>query len=129
MVKFGTLEYYKIYADALMKDADWMKGAFTSNILYVFSDVNGPDGTPKAFLLTFDSGKITVSETKASDINNKEIEFDQTATYAMHAQIAKGEANIQKAKLKLAMMKAMKHQKTMGRLNDVAKALSKDVEF
>ncbi len=128
MVKFGTLEYYQVHADVLNKDPDWIKGAFTSNLLYVFSDVLGADGQPKAFLLKFDKGKVTASEAKASDISSKEIEFAQTANYAMHVGIAKGEISVQKAKLKLSMIKIMKHQKTFMRILETAQTL-KDVEY
>ncbi len=128
MVKFGTLDYYKMYADAMNKDADWMKAALTTSFMYVFSDVLNADGTQKAFLMKFDNGKATASEAKASDLTSKEVEFGTTATYAMHAGIAKGEINAQKAKLKLNMMKAMKHQGSLKRMSVVSKEL-KDVEY
>ncbi len=121
LVKFGTIEYYKAYADALNKDADFGKGGITSSMMYIFTDVTGPDGQPKAFLLKFDSGKVAASEAKASDLS--QAEFGQTGTYALLASIAKGEVSSQKAKLKLNMMKAMKNQGTLKRLTEVSKAL------
>ncbi len=123
LVKFGTIEYYKMYADAMNKDEAFQKAALSTNFMYVFSDVLGPDGQPKAFLLTIENGKVTASEAKAADLGSKQTEFGTTATYAMHAGIAKGEINAQKAKLKLNMMKAMKHQKSLGRLSEVSKTL------
>ncbi len=128
MVKFGTLEYFKMHAEALSNDPEFNKSGFTSNMMIIFSDVLGPDGQPKAFLETFTNGKATASEAKASDLNNKEIEFGQTATYAIIAGIFKGELNSQKAKLKLNMMKAMKSQKSMRRITDIAKEF-KGVEY
>ena len=128
MVKFGTLEYYQQVADALNKNADWMKAALTTNFMYVYTDVFNADGTPKAFLIDIKEGKVTASEAKAADLSKKEIEFGSTATYAMQAGIAKGEINAQKAKLKLAMMKAMKHQGTLKIQAQVMKDM-KGVEY
>ena len=116
-------------ADWLNKDADWMKAALNTTFMYVYSDVNGPDGQPKAFLMKFDNGKATVTEAKAADLGNKDVEFGTTATYAMHAGIAKGEINPQKAKLKLNMMKAMKNQGALKRQSAAMQAISKETEF
>ncbi len=128
-LKFGTLEWYQKMADWLNNDQEWMKAALTTSFMYVYSDVVGPDGQPRAFLMKFDNGKGTVSEAKAADLSNKETEFGSTATYAMHAGIARGEINPQKAKLKLNMMKAMRNQKALGRQSEAMKAISKETEF
>ncbi len=126
MVKYGTLDYYKMQAEALNNDPEFSKSGFTSSLAFIFTDVLGPDGQPKAFALKFDKGKTTADEIKAADL--KEYEFGQTATYAILAGISKGELGAQKAKLKLNMMKAMKSQKTMGRIVEVSKNL-KGVEY
>lgn len=129
MVKFGTLEFYQKVADWLNKDPDWTKAALTTAFMFIYSDVNGSDGQPKAFMMKVDNGKCTASEAKAADLSNKEIEFGTTATYAMHAGISKGEINPQKAKLKLNMMKALKNQKILGRQSEAMKQISKETEF
>lgn len=74
--------------------------------------------------MKIDNGKVAVSEAKS----NTDTEFVGTATYAMHAGIAKGEINGQKAKLKLNMMKTMKYQKALYRLPVTSKEL-KNVEY
>ncbi len=126
MVKFGTLEYYQAYADALNKDADWMKAALTTSFMYIYTDVFNADGSQKTFSLKMDSGKVTASEAKAADL--KESKFGSTANYAMHVGIAKGEINAQKAKLKLDMMFAMKNQNNLKRMAVVQKEM-KGVEY
>ncbi len=127
MVKFGTLEYYKLWSDALNKDEEFTKSGISMTSLYIFTDVLNPDGSPKAFFIRTENGKNTeVREAKASELD--QVEFGRTATYAMHAGVAKGEINVQKSKLKLNMMKAMKNQKALGRLLVTSKEL-KDVEY
>lgn len=113
MVKFGTLDYYKLVADALSKDEVFSKSGFTTTFAYVFSDVLGADGKPKAFLLDIKNGQVTASEVNA----DAAVEFSSTGTYALLAGIAKGEINGQKAKMKLNMAKAIKHQAALKRLS------------
>lgn len=129
MVKFGTLDYYNAYADALSKDPEVQKATdLKTNFMYIFSDVPGPDGQPKAFILTIDGGKVTAAEAKASAVNAKETDFASTATYAMQVGMAKGEINPQKSKLKVNMMKAVKNRKILERIFVIQKEI-KDVEY
>lgn len=127
MVKFGTLDYYKQVADFLNKDEVFGKSGLTTTLMLVFSDVLNADGTPKAFLLTIDKGKVTASEVKSDE----KTEFSTTANYDTQASIAKGEINAVKAKgtkLKYNMMKAIKNRTTMERISTAYKEL-KDVEY
>lgn len=123
MVKFGTLDYYKLVADALSKDEAFSKSGFTTTFAYIFSDVLGVDGKPKTFLLDINNGQVTASEVKA-DVAT---EFSSTGTYALLAGIAKGEINGQKAKMKLNMAKAIKHQGALKRLSLLRDR--KDIEY
>lgn len=127
MVKFATVDYYKLWADALNKDEEFAKSGVSFTQMYIFTDVLNSDGTPKAFFIKIENGKvIEVKEANASEIDK--VEFANTANYAMHVAIAKGEVSAQKAKLKLNMMKAMKHQKALYRLPATSKEL-KGVEY
>jgi putative sterol carrier protein len=123
-LKFGTLEYYQALANALTKDEKVANSGLSTDMLMVFSDVLDADGTPKAFVMKFDNGKVTASDAKSTD----KAEFTTTATYAMLAGIAKGEINSQKAKLKLPMVKAMKYMKPLGRVQEIQKEM-KDVQY
>ncbi len=69
-MKFGTLEYWQAYAEAMNKDEAWMKAALTTSFMYIFTDVFNADGTPKAFLLKMENGKTTASEAKAADLKS-----------------------------------------------------------
>jgi hypothetical protein len=124
LVKFGTLDYYKLQADALNNDKEISKSGLTTTMLYVFSDVKTEAGTPKAFLLNINKGKVTASEAKSDEKS----EFSTTATYSMHVRIAKGEIDARKADVKYNIMKAMKHMKAFIRITDISKEL-KDVEY
>jgi len=123
LVKFGTLDYYKLFADAVNKDEEFGKSGLTTTMLRVFSDVKTEAGTSKAFLLKIDKGKVTASEAKADE----KTDFSCTAPYAIQVSIAKGENNGVKYS-KFNMMKAMKHMKTIQRMVATEKAL-KDVEY
>ncbi len=132
MVKFGTIEFYQKVADWLNNNADWKTKAasLSMNFMYVYSDVNGPDGQPKAFLFTITNGKITASVGKAADLSTKEIEFGSTGTYANLAGVAKGELDGQKVtKLKINMMKAIKNRSTLEIISSALKAISKETQF
>lgn len=124
MVKFGTLDYYNQFADAVNKDEVFVKAGVSTTMMFVFSDVLNADGAPKAFLFTIDKGKVIASEVKSDE----KAEFSTTCNYAMHAGIAKGEINSMKAKLKFNMMKALKIRGTLERISTTQKEL-KDVEY
>ena len=123
-MKFGTLDYYKLHADALNKDEEFGKSGLTTTMLFIFSDVKTEAGAPKAFLFKIDNGKVTASEAKSDE----KAEFSTTATYAMHVGIAKGEIDARKANAKFNIMKAMKNMKALQRVSSLAKEL-KDVEY
>jgi hypothetical protein len=125
-MKFGTLDYYKMYADVLNKDAEFQKNGskLTTTFLFVFEDLNNADGSPKAFLLDIVNGKVTAVEANAY----QKVDFSTTANYAMQASIAKGEIPATNAKTKFDMRKGIMNMKPLQRIGNLSKEL-KDVEY
>ncbi len=126
MVKFATLDYYKMYADVLNNDAEFLKtgSKLTTTFLFVYEDVNNADGSPKAFLLDIVNGKVTASEANAY----QKVDFSTAATYALQVGIAKGDIPATQAKTKFDMRKGMMNMKPLQRIGNVSKEL-KDVEY
>lgn len=125
MVKFGTLEYYKKWAEAINHDERVSKSDLTTTIIHVFTDVKNEDGTSKAFFMKFENGKVI--EVREA-LPNEKAEFMTSTTYNMFVGIAKGEINPQKANPKYNLVKAMRYMGVLSRIQDIAKEL-KDVEY
>lgn len=125
MVKFGTLEYYKKWAEAINRDEQVSKSGLSATVLNVFEDLKTAEGMEKAFFMKYEDGKVTdVREARPDE----EAEFVTRTTYSMFAGIAKGEVDPQQAKPKYSLMKALRHMGTWKRIQEIAKEM-KDVEY
>jgi len=125
MVKFGTLDFYKKWAEAINKDEKVSKSDLTTTILHVYTDVKDEKDAPKAFFMKIENGKVTdVREAKPDE----KAEFVISTTYNMWVGIAKGEINPQKANPKYNLVKALKYMGVLNRINEIPKEL-KDIEY
>ena len=125
MVKFGTLEYYKKWAETINRDEQVSKSGLSATVLNVFEDLKTPEGMEKAFFMKYEDGKVTEVREARPD---EEAEFVTRTTYSMFAGIAKGEVDPQQAKPKYSLMKALRHMGTWKRIQEIAKEM-KDVEY
>jgi hypothetical protein len=125
LVKYGTLDYFKRWAEAVNNDEKVTKSGMSTTVLNVFTDVKNDEGVPKAFLLKYENGTVTeVREAKPDE----KAEFVTSASYSMFVGIAKGEINPQKANPKYPLVKALKYMQTLNRIQEIAKEL-KDVQY
>jgi hypothetical protein len=125
-VKFGTLEYYKKLAEIINIDETISKSHIDTTVLIVFEDVKTAEGANKAFLIRFEDGKVAeVREAKPDE----DAEFTISATYSIHAGIAKGELDPLRAKIWYkSMMKAARSLPVLRRLGEILREM-KDVEY
>jgi len=125
-VKFGTLEYYKKLAEIINIDETISKSHIDTTVLIVFEDVKTAEGANKAFLIKFEDGKVAeVREAKPDE----DAEFTISATYSIHAGIAKGELDPLRAKIWYkSMMKAARSLPVLRRLGEILREM-KDVEY
>lgn len=127
MVRFGTLEYYKQFAELINKDEEVSKSGFSTTILYVFADQKTEEGVEKAFFFKLDEGKVTeVREAKPDE----KAEIVYTANYKILAGIASGEIDAmdaiksKAAKAKFPMIKLLRYKKTLDRIGKIAEGIS-----
>ena len=127
MVKFATLEYYRLMAEGINNDAVFSKSGLSTSMLYVLDDQKTDAGVEEAFLLNFENGKVTeVREAKPDD----EAEFVYRGKYSILAGMAKGQIDGQSAvlsgmiKAKYPMMKALMHRTTLVRLQEISKGMT-----
>lgn len=125
-MKFGTLEYYKKLAEIINIDETISKSHIDTTVLIVFEDVKTAEGANKAFLIRFEDGKVAeVREAKPDE----DAEFTISATYSIHAGIAKGELDPLRAKIWYkSMMKAARSLPVLRRLGEILREM-KDVEY
>lgn len=125
-MKFGTLEYYKKLAEIINIDETISKSHIDTTVLIVFEDVKTAEGANKAFLIKFEDGKVAeVREAKPDE----DAEFTISATYSIHAGIAKGELDPLRAKIWYkSMMKAARSLPVLRRLGEILREM-KDVEY
>ncbi|MFX0069122.1 MAG: hypothetical protein ACFE7S_08140 [Candidatus Hodarchaeota archaeon] len=114
MVKFGTLDYFKKYAEAVNKDEQMSKSGFSTTNLIVIEN-----GEEKAFFLNIEDGKITEVREGSPD---EKTEFGTRGKYDIWVKVIKGEIDAEVAtnkgmlKAKYKMLKALRNRKTLGRL-------------
>ncbi len=119
LVKFGTLEYYKRWADAINKDKTVSESGMTITTLNIFTDVG------KAFFMKYENGKVTEVREAKSDEN---ADFVTRTTYAMFKGIAKGDVDPQQTKPKFNIEKAMMYMEALGRIQEIAREME-DVQY
>lgn len=119
MVKFGTLEYYKQYAEAINKDQSVSESGMNIITLNNFTD------TGKSFLLKYENGKVTEVREAKPDEN---ADFVTSTTYAMFVGIAKGDVDPQQTKPKFNIQKALMYLEPLTRIQEIAKEM-KDVQY
>jgi len=125
LVKFGTLEYYQKWAEAINNDPEVTKSCLSATVLNIFEDVKTAEGTETAFFMKYENGKVT--EVREGNPDEK-AEFVTRSTYKMLAGIAKGEVDPQQAKPKYSILKALRYMGTWQRIQEIAKQM-KDVEY
>lgn len=127
MVKYGTLEYYQAFAEALNKDEEFAKSGLSCTYIYRFTDRKNAAGGDLSFFMKIDKGKVVeVREATATE----DAEFIGTGSYEILTKITKGELDAQKLmkegtfKFKYFLFKAARYAKTLTHMGEVAKALS-----
>jgi len=125
LVKFGALDYYKQWAEAINKDEQVSKSGLSATVLNVFTDVKTDEGVEKAFFMKYENGKVTeVREAKPDE----KAEFVTSTSYKMFVGIAKGEIDPQQAKPKYSVVKALRYMGAFKRIQEIAKEM-KDVQY
>ncbi|MDD1776232.1 MAG: hypothetical protein LUP94_02635 [Candidatus Methanomethylicus sp.] len=126
MVKYGTLEYFQAVAEALNKDAEFVKSGMSTTYIYRFTDRKNASGGDLSFLLKFDKGKVVeIKEVPATE----DAEFIGTGPYDILTKISKGELDGQQAmkdgtfKFKYFLFKAARYGKTLTRMGEIARTV------
>ena len=125
-MRFGTLEYYEKLAEIMNKDETISKSRIDATVVIVFEDVKTAEGVSKAFLIRLENGKVTEVREARPD---EDADFTISATYNIHAGVAKGELDPLRAKIWYkSMMKAARSLPALRRLGEILREM-KDVEY
>lgn len=94
-VKFGSQEYYNLWAKTMNEDRIMNEANMNEKWSYVFTDKIKEDGTPLTFIAAWDHGKVSVREGNPAE----SVDFKFKSDYRTWSDVVRGMLNSETARV------------------------------